>query len=133
MDFIDQKYILYQGTHCAIVHCSGAEQSLNVALEHVGKQKRGSLHRRLMQQMMRYADGDRLSSDNFPSEGKLPDKKKFYAFKKLPIRAYCWQSNICKRTLFISHYVFKDQKKLNSSDADQVGRNWEKKERRHEN
>jgi len=77
----------------------------------------------------RLAGGQRLSRDTFPQEGPLPSyqgkpAKQFYAFKKIPIRAYGWFSETKDKTFFISHYIFKNKDKLSKSDTNKVQRNW---------
>ena len=77
----------------------------------------------------RLADGRPMSKENFPSEGQLPSSAgKFHAFKKLPIRAYCWLSQKYPNTYFISHYIYKDQQKLDKRDTNRVHANWREKE-----
>ena len=60
----------------------------------------------------------------FESEGDLPDGGKFFANKKLPIRAYGWYGD--GGDFWVSHYVYKDQQKLSSRDIERVHRNWRK-------
>ncbi|KAA0875941.1 hypothetical protein E1H14_03430 [Nitrincola tapanii] len=84
----------------------------------------------MAQQIQRLADGHRVSRENFPKEGELPKKRNgksagyFFAFKRMPIRGYCWQSECHPDTWFISHYVFKDYQKLKAKDVDRVAHNW---------
>jgi hypothetical protein len=84
----------------------------------------------MIQQIERLADGQRMSKENFPQEGNLPKRKgqqrakKFNALKRIPIRGYCWLSDRCKNTYFISHYVYKDYDDLKDSDTKRVGANW---------
>lgn len=132
MDFIDPKNIVYEGKRFRIVHCSKAEESLFNAMEGLIKSKRHKFERNLMQQMTRLADGEQPTKDSFPKEAELPDGKHFYAFKRIPVRAYCWRSKICPNTIFISHYVHKKKTDLDKRDKGLVIRNWRKKERRNE-
>ncbi|HHQ6597620.1 TPA: hypothetical protein ACSTLU_003914 [Serratia fonticola] len=77
----------------------------------------------------RLASGIRLSKDSFPAEGPLPSLggkpgKHFYAFKKIPVRAYGWFSDTKPKKFFISHYVYKNKDKLSKSDTTTVQGNW---------
>ncbi|NOX67160.1 MAG: hypothetical protein GXO85_15520 [Chlorobi bacterium] len=71
-----------------------------------------------------------MSKENFPQEGDLPKRvgqqaaKKFNALKRLPVRGYCWFSEMYPNTYFISHYVYKNYAKLKSKDTAKVGDNW---------
>lgn len=122
----------YEGETSKVVHCKGAMETLTIALATVPKQKRVSLMRMMILQIERLASGQKMSNENFPSEGELPNaigqtrKKLFYALKKLPIRAYCWHSDKKQKTWFISHYISKDKKKLDPKDTNIVHKNWQR-------
>jgi len=113
-----------------VIHCEGALESYVAALNSVDARRRKSFTRRVMQQIERLADGERMSRENFPQEGDLPKRKgqrrakKFNALKRIPIRGYCWLSGRHKNTYFISHYVYKDYDDLRESDTKKVGANW---------
>ena len=120
------------GERYTVTHCTGAIESLEKALGHCRKDKAKSLKRGLILQIIRLANGYEMSTENFPPEGNLPKRHnqtkadKFYAFKRVPIRGYCWKSVAFPGTYFISHYVYKDYKKLKESDEDIVRRNWKR-------
>ena len=116
----------YKGERFTVVHCEGAIESFEEALQRVTPHnKQRSITRAMIQLIERLANGERLSKDSFPSEGNLPKSSgKFYAFKKLPIRAYCWQSKKHGGTYFISHYKYKDKSKLLQKDIEKVHANW---------
>lgn len=121
----------YKGTKYRIVHCKGAVESFNESIASVqAGNKRKSFIRGIVSQIMRLAEGQRLSNENFKVEGDLParigkqKRKKFKALKRIPIRAYCWLSEKHENTYFISHYVYKNYKKLKDSDTVRVGNNW---------
>ena len=122
--------VKYKGSVFTIVHCDGAIDSFRKALQSVTPHKKQqSITRAMIQLIERLAEGKRLSAENFPPEGNLPKSSgKFYAFKKLPIRAYCWQSKKQAGTYFISHYTYKDKAKLLQKDIDKVHANWRVKE-----
>lgn len=121
---------VYEGKASRVVHCKGALESLAEALARVTSKKGGSLVRVLIIQIQRLISGERMSKENFPQEGVLPKavgqskEKHFHAFKKIPIRAYCWSSVKHPNTWFISHYIYKDKDKLDSKDEATVGKNW---------
>jgi len=123
----------YIGTKFRIVHCKGAIDSFNEAINSVqAGNKRKSFIRGIVSQIERLANGQRLSTENFKVEGELPKlkgqfkSKKFKALKRKPIRGYCWLSERHKNTYFISHYVHKDYKKLKETDSNKVGNNWQR-------
>ncbi|WP_444925430.1 hypothetical protein ACJJI4_12990 [Microbulbifer sp. TRSA002] len=124
----------YNGRRFKVIHCSGAIQSFKAALAHLPKAKAKSFERAMILQIKRLANGERMSKENFRQEGELPSKtghkisKKFYALKRIPIRGYCWLSEKYPQTYFISHYVYKDYKKLKASDTKIVGDKWKEKE-----
>ena len=125
----------FTGSKFRIVHCEGARESFEDALMHIGaKKNRQKFKRAMILQTQRLADGKRMTKDNFPQEGNLPKKagqtrpKKFNALKKIPIRGYCWFSDRFRNTYFISHYVYKDFRKLKKRDSSIIGANWRRVE-----
>ena len=69
-----------------------------------------------------------LSKENFPPEDYLPSKnglkERFYCFKRIPLRAYCWFSTVHERRIYISHFIHKKRQKLDSRDTEKAGNNW---------
>lgn len=128
------------GLKFTIVHCEGALESYAAALDSVQANRRGSFTSRMIAQIQiqiqRLADGHRMSKESFPQEGELPKRKgqhgarKFNALKRIPTRGYCWLSERHENTYFVSHYVYKDQDKLNTRDTSRVGANWTRIEER---
>jgi len=120
----------HQGATFKVIHCEGALKSFEKALISVTPHnKKRSLKNAIIQLIERLADGKRMSRENFPQEGILPHSKgKFNAFKKLPVRAYCWLSTKYPNTYFISHYTYKDKQKLDKKDIGKVHANWRDKE-----
>ena len=120
----------YTGEKFTIIHCKGALDSYLEALGHVNRNKHKSFTNAIIHQINRLANGHRMSKENFPQEGSLPNKKgqqkrkKFNALKRIPIRGYCWLSECKNNTYFISHYVFKDYNKLQETDTKKVATNW---------
>ncbi len=120
----------HKGSKFTVEHCHGAIESFEEALISVTPHnKKNSIKRAIIQLIERLAEGKPMSSENFPQEGNLPKSSgKFHAFKKLPIRAYCWLSKKHPNTYFISHYIYKDKQKLDKRDTDKVHANWREKE-----
>jgi len=118
------------GSAFGVVHCEGARESFEEALKRVEARKQKSFRRGMTQQIQRFADGHRMSSENFPREGGLSKKANgdsaghFHALKRIPVRGYCWRSERFENTWFISHYVYKDYQKLKARDAERLGKNW---------
>lgn len=72
---------------------------------------------------------DSLSSENFPSEDYLPshegkNNERFYCFKRIPLRAYCWFSQKHEGRVYISHFIHKKKQKLDARDTEKVRKNW---------
>ena len=120
----------YEGRRFRVVHCDGAAESYQDALNHVRSGRAASFTRGIVLQIKRLADGLPMSRENFPREGALPRQpgqqgtKYFNALKKIPIRGYCWRSATKPNTYFISHYVYKDYDDLAERDVQKVGHNW---------
>jgi len=113
-----------------IENCDGAEESLEEILKKIPnsgvRQQRKSWLKKAFE---RYVSGERMAKGTVEDEGKLPNGKKFLAMKRIPIRAYFWVSDSIPSTIFISHYIYKKNKKLHSADSNKVCRNWKKYER----
>lgn len=120
----------YRGEKCTVRHCVGAIDSFNeVVSKSFPTKKAASMKRALIGLIKRLAAGHRMSKQDFPIEGSLPKRpgKKtgdFYAFKKIPVRAYVWKSDRLPSFYYISHYVYKDYEKLADADTNRVGENW---------
>lgn len=115
MKDVDGQYAKYK-----VIHCDGALKSLDEALNSVTDSKKLSLELGLKALIIRRARGERLSENTFVKEASITNNLNFYAIKKLPIRVYLWTEN---GTIYISHYIKKDKKKLNSKDIERVRRN----------
>ena len=119
-----------QGARWTIVHCEGALESLEVALETVAANKRRSMINGLRNQIRRHADGHPMAPRTFEDEGPLPGRnggtssRSFKAYKRIPIRAYLWQSPGTRDTWFVSHYIAKRRDKLADADIARVGDNF---------
>lgn len=120
----------YRGRRYRIVHCAGAVESYREALKHVDARKARSFTRGIILQIERLASGLPMSRESFPKEAELPRRpgqrrsRHFHALKRIPIRGYCWRSDVRPDTYFISHYVYKDYTRLAEKDVQRVGNNW---------
>jgi hypothetical protein len=119
------------GDALTIKFCHGAQVSLEKSVQRVAPtQKRKKIIASTRALLVRLSNGQRLAADSLVQEGKLPDGKSFKALKKLPIRCYFWSSSSHKNIIFVSHYVYKDYKKLAQKDIDLVCHNWHLEERK---
>lgn len=118
----------FQGERLTVVHCEGALESFENAINSVNPPKRRTgMAMWMVRQIEQLANKGRLSGDNYPLEGNLPKNGgKFRALKKIPIRGYCWHSKKHPHTVFISHYIYKAKDKLDPKDTDRVVANWRK-------
>ena len=122
MEQLDQL----KGRQYTIVFCKGAKESLQLVLGKHAPQplKRKKLRAQMLSLLERLADGHRMTKENFPSEGALPDGSNFNAIKKIPLRAYLWRSKRYTNTYFVSHFIYKDFQKLKSKDTTKICNNW---------
>lgn len=121
----------YEGSKYNIIHCDGAIDSFNeVVKEHQNKCDQYTAQ--MIALIKRLGDGHRMSNENFPKEGELPDGSYFRALKKIPIRAYIWLSKKTPNTYYVSHYIYKKCQKLKKSDTKKVCDNWKKMELTHD-
>ena len=119
------------GLRFTVKFCDGAQRSLEKSVQRVAPtQKRKKIIASTKALLVRLSNGQRLAADSLVAEGKLPDGKSFKALKKLPLRCYFWYSNSHKNVMFVSHYVYKDYKKLAQKDTDKVCDNWHLKEKK---
>lgn len=79
-----------------------------------------------MAMLKRLADGGQLRNpDQMNTESNLPDGKKYFAIKPHKhVRVYGWFSSKHKGTFFISHFSYKNAKKLSAEDDNRVIQNW---------
>lgn len=131
---IQERYTGVNGGY-DVVHCKGATSTLKGAIKSVkpaNKQKKMLMSLRL--QIERLSTCKRSADLSVRKEGELPSyngkpKKNFWAIKKIPIRAYYWESERVHNTFFISHYIYKDFDELHDSDTKKVRNNWDRIER----
>lgn len=115
----------HKGSRFTIRYCEGAEESFHVALAHVPSDRHAACTAQFVVRRNRLAAGLRMRSpDHFNTEAKLPDGKSFYAIKTTQgVRAYGWYGGEL-RVFWISHFIFKNQQKLNAADTNRVCENW---------
>jgi len=88
------------------------------------------VYAQMFTRLQKLADGGQLRSpDHFNTEGNLPNGKRYYAVKAGKIRAYGWYSDRHKGVFYVSHFAFKQGKKLSRPDDQQVQGNWHQIER----
>lgn len=112
------------GSCFTIVFCDGALVSFREALKSTKSKQAARLTVDMKTLLDRLSNGVALSKNNDVSEGALPDKSKFRCLKKIPIRCYYWKSTSHDKTIFVSHFIYKDQQKLQKSDTKKVCDNW---------
>lgn len=78
-----------------------------------------------MQLFTDWIDGARLHRNWAEREGDLDRNTKFFAIKRIPVRAYFWYSEVHNDTIVISHYVNKTWQKLRATDIRKVKANWQ--------
>ncbi|KAB8132771.1 hypothetical protein FNH10_16330 [Raoultella ornithinolytica] len=120
----------YKGEAFEVKHCGGALKSLAQAIKSVTPtNKRKSMLINLKLQIERLASGKRSADLSVKMEGLLPSykgkpSKNFWAIKKMPLRAYYWDSERTPMTYFISHYIYKNFDKLDDADTQKICNNW---------
>lgn len=119
------------GERFTIKFCDGAKKSLDECIQRVAPtQRRKTIIASTKALLTRISNGQRLAKDSIAQEGKLPDGKTFKALRKLPLRCYYWHSSKFKNVIFVSHFVYKDYKKLAQKDTEKVCENWRLKEKK---
>jgi len=126
-----QKRIKLLGPRVEIRHCEKTPEtgSWKEAVSHIREAQIQKIRAQMKARQDVLSEGKQLRSpDHFNKEGILPNSKDFYAIKAGDIRAYCWFSRKESGVLWISHYAYKDSKKLGKDDTAQVIQNWRKHE-----
>jgi hypothetical protein len=119
------------GQRFTIKFCDGAQRSLEEAIQRVAPvQRRKTIIASILALLVRISNGQKLGGDSIVQEGKLPDGKTFKALRKFPLRCYFWHSSMYRNVIFVSHFVYKDYKKLAKKDIESVSENWHLKEKK---
>ena len=118
-DFADRK-----GRRRRVIHAPGALESWDEVAAQLPSQKANLIEGALMQLFTDWIDGARFHGRWAEPEGNLDRDTKFFAIKRIPVRAYFWYSEIHKDTIVISHYAKKTWQKLRKADSKRVQANW---------
>jgi hypothetical protein len=119
-EFVDKK-----GLKRRIIHAPGALDSWEKETAKLSERKATEIEGFLITLFDAWNDNSRLNLRWAEPEGDLSKGKKFFAIKRIPIRAYFWYSDVYKDTIVISHYVYKKWQKLRTKDIRKVRLNWE--------
>jgi hypothetical protein len=115
-----------QGPRRRVIHSPGALDSWEKVAAKLDHRKAALIEGQLIAVFDDWIDGSRFHSGWAEPEGNLTRATKFFAIKRIPIRAYFWYSKKHKDTIVISHYVKKTWRKLRSEDTKLVKANWER-------
>lgn len=119
-DFADIR-----GRKRRVIHAPGALDSWAKASRKLAPARVNLIEGFLIGLYSDWIDGNRLHSGWARAEGNLGRTSKFYAIRRIPLRAYFFYSRTGKDTIVISHYVVKKWKKLRKKDISRVKTNWE--------
>ena len=115
-----------QGSKRRVIHAPGALDSWKKEASRLPERKAMEIEGFLITLFDDWIKGSRLHTGWAAPEGDLSKAKKFFAIKRVPIRAYFWYSDVHKNTIVISHYVCKKWQKLRPKDTKQVKLNWKR-------
>ena len=115
-----------QGPRRRVIHSLGALDSWEKVAAKLDHRKAALIEGQLIAVFDDWINGSRFHSGWAEPEGKLAKATKFFAIKRIPIRAYFWYSKKHKNTIVVSHYVKKTWRKLRSEDTKLVVANWER-------
>ena len=124
-------YDCLSGKRLTICHCEENAESSSwaEAFSHYSrsKDKGKELRARMLVRLKLLAENGQLRSpDYWNKEAKLPNDSHFYAVKVLNIRAYGWFSTKHSGVFLISHYSYKNSKKLSKKNTNKIIANWRK-------
>ena len=114
-----------QGPKRRVIHAPGALDSWEKEAAKLSERNAMEIEGFLIALFDAWNDNSRLNSRWAEPEGDLSKAKKFFAIKRIPIRAYFWYSDVHKNTIVISHYVYKKWQKLRTKDIRKAKLNWE--------
>ena len=120
-----QEFADKQGLKRRIIHAPGALDSWEKEAAKLTDRKATEIEGFLIALFDAWIDNSRLNNRWAVPEGDLNKDKKFFAIKRIPIRAYFWYSDVHNNTIIISHYVYKKWQKLRTEDVRKVKVNWE--------
>jgi hypothetical protein len=120
-EFADKK-----GSRRRVIHSPGALDTWEKVTAKLDHRKAALIEGQLIAVFDDWINGSRFHSGWAEPEGNLAGATKFFAIKRIPIRAYFWYSQNYKNTIVVSHYVKKTWQKLRPEDIKLVKANWEK-------
>jgi hypothetical protein len=115
-----------QGPRRRVIHSPGALDSWEKVAAKLDDRKAALIEGQLIALFDDWINGSRFHSGWAEPEGNLTRATKFFAIKRIPIRAYFWYSKKHKNTIVVSHYVKKIWRKLRPEDTRLVKANWER-------
>ena len=115
-----------QGLKRRVIHAPGALDSWEKEAAKLSERRATEIEGFLIALFDAWTDNSRLNTRWAVPEGNLNKDKKFFAIKRIPIRAYFWYSDVHKDTIVISHYVVKKWPKLKPKDIKLVKQNWKR-------
>lgn len=119
-EFADLK-----GSKRRVVHAPGALVSWDRVASQLASAKANAIEGFLIALFEDWVEGKRLHTGWAEPEGDLDRNTKFFAIRRVPVRAYFWYSEIHQNTLVISHYMIKKWSKLRAKDIRRVRKNWQ--------
>lgn len=121
----------FQGLKLRIEYCDGCRASLDEALAAFGQVKHRDQARAKIRALLERLGntGTLRTPKSFNTEAALPGNAgHFYAVKHHELHAYGWFSQKHPATFIVSHYTYKNWKKLRDADTERVHRHWHEKE-----
>ena len=113
-----------QGPRRRVIHSPGALETWEKVAAKLDHRKAALIEGQLIAVFDDWINGSRFHSGWAEPEGNLAGATKFFAIKRIPIRAYFWYSKNNKNTIVVSHYVKKTWQKLGLEDIKRVKANW---------
>ena len=117
-----------QGSARRVKHAPGALDSWEKVAARLGNRKAALVEGQLVAVFEDWINGCRFHAGWAEPEGNLADGARFFAIKRIPIRAYFWYSKSSRNTIVVSHYVNKTWRKLRPEDTSRVKANWEREQ-----
>ena len=117
-----------QGSARRVKHALGALESWEKVAAKLGRRKAALVEGQLIAVFDDWINGCRFHTGWAEPEGNLSDGARFFAIKRIPIRAYFWYSKNSRNTIVVSHYVNKTWRKLRLEDTNRVKANWKREQ-----
>jgi len=117
-----------QGSVRRVKHAPGALESWEKVAAKLGSRKAALVEGQLIAVFDDWINGCRFHMGWAESEGNLAGGARFFAIRRIPVRAYFWYSKSSRNTIVVSHYVNKTWRKLRREDTARVMANWEREQ-----